>query len=330
MFGLSKAWLFGIGTAVAVAVVALLAWRALDTPIAPGAKPGSSALNLSQGDIAKADAVKAEAMKAEAAKQDAAKLDASKSDASKSDAAKSDASKAGTDNGTADGKSDGKGPTFDIVRVEPSGETVIAGRGAPDVGDPAPRPWQCHRRDQKRRQRAIRAWCRRLSVKGEHLLSLQGWRTGPRAPDRSRASRLRFRQPGKGEVIVALAEPGAATRRSSPSPRRLTPATRLATSRSRRWRPRTPAAFTRPASAMPGATVQLYLNGAVVATVRAGEGGAWSLKIARGMAPGAYAVRADQIGRATAKSSARAEVPFDYPANRQGRLDRPQGGRRSP
>jgi hypothetical protein len=59
--------------------------------------------------------------------------------------------------------------------------------------------------------------------------------------------------------------------------------------------------------------VRLYLNNAFLAEATAGADGRWSLTVERGMTPGAYAIRADQIDRANGAVTARAEVPFTYP-----------------
>ena len=67
-------------------------------------------------------------------------------------------------------------------------------------------------------------------------------------------------------------------------------------------------------SAAPGAAVRLYLNGSAVGDLRAGQDGSWSLHITKGMQPGSYVVRADQLDAASGKVVARAEVPFDYKA----------------
>jgi nucleoid-associated protein YgaU len=63
----------------------------------------------------------------------------------------------------------------------------------------------------------------------------------------------------------------------------------------------------------PGAQIRIWLNGTSVAQVQAGADGGWSLKIEKGMAAGAYAVKADQLD-ASGKVIAQAEVAFDYPA----------------
>jgi nucleoid-associated protein YgaU len=65
----------------------------------------------------------------------------------------------------------------------------------------------------------------------------------------------------------------------------------------------------------PNALVRLYLNGAYLADVTAGADGRWSLTVERGMAPGPYTIRADVIDRAGGAVVARAEVRFTYPQN---------------
>jgi nucleoid-associated protein YgaU len=65
----------------------------------------------------------------------------------------------------------------------------------------------------------------------------------------------------------------------------------------------------------PNALVRLYLNGSYLADVTAGADGRWSLTVERGMAPGPYVIRADAIDRAGGAVAARAEVRFTYPQN---------------
>jgi nucleoid-associated protein YgaU len=66
-------------------------------------------------------------------------------------------------------------------------------------------------------------------------------------------------------------------------------------------------------AADPDAVVRLYLNNAYLADAIAGADGRWSLTVERGMTPGAYAIRADEIDRTNGAVIARAEVPFNYP-----------------
>jgi nucleoid-associated protein YgaU len=65
-------------------------------------------------------------------------------------------------------------------------------------------------------------------------------------------------------------------------------------------------------TAPPGSTVRLYLNGSHVADAGTASDGKWSLTIARGVAGGKYALRADAVSGA-GKVVSRAEVPFDAP-----------------
>jgi len=62
--------------------------------------------------------------------------------------------------------------------------------------------------------------------------------------------------------------------------------------------------------------LRLYLNGSALIDVTAGRDGQWAIKIGKGLVPGHYAVRIDQLD-ASSKVVARAEVPFDYTASKQ-------------
>jgi nucleoid-associated protein YgaU len=66
-------------------------------------------------------------------------------------------------------------------------------------------------------------------------------------------------------------------------------------------------------AAAPNTIVRLYLNNSFLAEAVAGADGRWSLTVERGMSAGAYAIRADEIDRANGAVVARAEVPFNYP-----------------
>ena len=66
-------------------------------------------------------------------------------------------------------------------------------------------------------------------------------------------------------------------------------------------------------AAEPNAVVRLYLNNAYLADAIVGADGRWSLTVERGMTPGAYSIRADEIDRANGAVVARAEVSFNYP-----------------
>lgn len=296
MFGLSKAWLFGIGTAIAVFMVALLAWRVLDQKASQGpaahsmdatGTKSSTALSISPTEPAPVGPTAAAG----------ALLSPS-------------APVAGDEASTA------SGPKFDIVRVEPNGETVIAGRAAPNSlvrlldGDKIVAEVRADANGQF-------ALIPPVLGGGDHLLSLK--QDGQPATTLQQSVAVAVPRGGKGEVVVALAEPGAATRILSDKAASPDSGSRAALPRElsiRTVEAEDTGGFYATGLGIPGSTIRLSLNGAAVATVQASEDGRWSLKVERGMAAGAYAVRADQVGP-DGKVVSRAEVPFDYPGRRQ-------------
>ncbi len=223
-------------------------------------------------------------------------------------------------------------PQFDVVRVEPTGDAVVAGRAAPNskvvllnkgleiargLADangqfvilPPPLP------------------------PGDHLLAL-----GLEHPDGKTESTqnvtVSVPQKGGTETLVALTAPNQPTRilsdpgkpaaaggaapaaPTNSSGAAGSGATSTADVSIRTVEADDAGGFYATGTARPGATVQLYLNDALVATIKAGEDRQWSLKIERGMTGGAYRVRADVIDPQKGDVLARAEVPFDYPERR--------------
>jgi nucleoid-associated protein YgaU len=63
-------------------------------------------------------------------------------------------------------------------------------------------------------------------------------------------------------------------------------------------------------NAAPGAEIRIYLNETQVANVRAAADGSFGMTVEKGMSPGSYKVRADDIDAKTGKVLTRAEVPF--------------------
>lgn len=66
--------------------------------------------------------------------------------------------------------------------------------------------------------------------------------------------------------------------------------------------------------AQPGATVRLYLNDTLVAPGSAGTDGRVAFTIGRGVLPGDYRIRVDQVDSVSGKVKARSEVAFAVPA----------------
>jgi nucleoid-associated protein YgaU len=231
-------------------------------------------------------------------------------------------------------------PQFDTVRVEPSGDTVVAGHGEPnakvtllagqkilgeanadDGGDFVIVP-----------QRLL---------PGNYSLML-GSTTAGAKPVLSRQS-ITVSVPAKGQtgVVVALVQPGKpsqllidptaqkpaqqqASNNASNQTKPVVSAQVSANPSSQQFAQTKPRVAIKTAEvdkggfyaagfAPAGTHVRIYLNGSALTDVTAGTDGSWSLTIGKGVTAGHYVVRADAIDD-KGKVTARAEVPFDVPA----------------
>ena len=199
-------------------------------------------------------------------------------------------------------------PSFDVVRIDPTGDAVVAGRAAP------------------RAQVA-------LMLSGKPVAQAQANDDGqfvmlpPSLPPGDHVLALRATG-ADGEIVseqtVSIAVP---QRGGQPAVAALTEANKPTVVLSQ------PAAGAASGSALrivsvealqggsmfasgfapPGATLRLYLNESYIASVEAGADGKWSIRVERGMSAGSYRVRADRIGP-DGKTVSRVEAPFDYPA----------------
>lgn len=276
MSGLSRTWVFGVATAVSVSAVSLLAWRVIDSNPRLFSRTSAPSSALSQ---------QASPPLAPPAAPEAAR--------------------------PAGGATMANIPKFDVVRIEPNGDAVVAGRAAPgasinllDNGLVVARV--------KADENGQFAIVPPALKQGDHLLTLQV--EGHATPADAQTVAVALPTPGKGEVVVALVEPGQATKMlNEPAPAAQAEKTALAI---RSVDVDDNGGFFASGAAAPGGRIRLALNGAPVATVTAGEDGRWSLKVERGMNAGAYRVSAEQVDEA-GKVLAQTEVPFDYPGRRQ-------------
>ena len=206
-------------------------------------------------------------------------------------------------------------PEFDVVRVEPTGDAVVAGRAAPN-------------------SKVV------LLNKGVEIASAQADANGqfvilpPPLPPGDHILGLGAGQPngqlvspqnvtvsvpkrGGVDTLVVLSTPGQPTKilsdTAKPTPAQPAPAGPPGDVAIRSVEVDDRGGFYATGTAKPGATVQLYLNEAPLASVKAGEDRAWSLRVQKGMTGGSYRVRADVIDPAKGEVVARAEAPFDYP-----------------
>jgi len=241
-------------------------------------------------------------------------------------------------------------PSFDVVRVEPSGESVIAGRAAPGAMIELLRGDQVH-------ARAVADASGLFAIvppplpPGSHQVVLQSI-----APDgarqRSRESVTVVINTDKSRPLVALTAPDKPTvLLSNPEPPETKmpeepkPATQAAEAKpaevpaqaapqqQANAAPETPQAqqpahrpdikivsveteegklFVSGLSA-PGATVRLYLNEAFIAPGGAGGDGKVSFSIGSGVKPGDYRIRLDDVDPVSGQVKSRAEVNFNVP-----------------
>ena len=208
-------------------------------------------------------------------------------------------------------------PSFDVVRVEPGGETVVAGRAAP------------------KSQVTLLSGVRLLGQigadadgnfvilpqalsPGEHVLSLRS-RLGEQEVASQQTVTMVVPQGGTGGVIAAVDAPNQPTRvlsadnSAKPQPA-ASPADGAKGLRIASVEAMAGGGAFMSGQAPAGAPVRLYLNDSFVASVTAGPDGKWTVRIDQGMQQGAYNVRADVIG-ADGKPLGRVEAPFDLPVS---------------
>ncbi len=205
-------------------------------------------------------------------------------------------------------------PSFDVVSVEPSGDTVVAGRAAPNVkvalldgaktlaettsdaeGQfviiPTPLPPGDHR------VKLSAGLKENPETSGVVPVSVAGPPPTVAAP------------PAPTSMATAAPAPAGAT---APQATPLAPAG-AAPVAIRSIEASASGGMVAKGDAAPNATVRLYVSGAYVGDAKTRDDGRWSLTIAHGMTPGAYTVRADEIDRGGPKVVARAEAPFTFP-----------------
>ena len=199
-------------------------------------------------------------------------------------------------------------PEFDIVRVEPTGEIVIAGRAMPNALIVLMRGETQHgsaSADSEGRFAMVPS----ALPPGNHELRLVATdRTGTKTSKQSVF--VVVPQDRKGEAIVALQAPDTPTVNLN----------RVAQKQGERARVQifavdilTTGVMAASGSAEPGATIKLYLNDTFIANATAAANGSWSLTVEKGLTPGLYRLRADEVA-ADGKVASRAEIQFDVPA----------------
>ena len=209
-------------------------------------------------------------------------------------------------------------PHFDIARVEPDGSALVAGGAAPaaevDLLDDG--HVIAHVKTDDAGQFVILP---KDLTPGSHLLSLRT--EGAGAVESAQTITVVVPQSKKDEVLVALTAPGEPTQILSDTPPTNTP--QPVTQETPKAEPFVlirsveageGGAMFASGTANAGQVVELYLSDTAVAQAVTAADGHWSLTISKGMKAGAYKVRADALDD-KGNVVARAEVPFDYPAD---------------
>jgi nucleoid-associated protein YgaU len=186
-------------------------------------------------------------------------------------------------------------PAFDIARIEPTGEAVIAGRAAPGATVELLRNGELH----------VSA----IADQSGHFAMVP-----PRLPPGTYDLTLRSKQPdGKqatSKQSVAVVTPG---KPSVVLPKFAAPKPITGTVVVEAVEIEPGGKFHVTGRASPGATVRLYLNDSFVASVTAGADERFSVTINKGVSPGSYRVRLDEVESNSGAVRARAEVPFNVP-----------------
>jgi nucleoid-associated protein YgaU len=216
-------------------------------------------------------------------------------------------------------------PHFDVVRVEPDGSTVVAGQGRPETSVALLASGKVIG-EAKTDASGHFAFVPPALPPGGTALTLRQT-SGGVSVDSSQSVAVSVPEKGKdkGGLVVALAEPGQATRLLT-APQPAEPPQAAAVPEQAKPAPGPAPAlairsvelengngFFASGLAPPGTKLGIYLNNSHLADVVAGADSGWTVKLQQGLTPGHYSVRADASVNGKAVTS-RAEVPFDVPA----------------
>lgn len=177
-------------------------------------------------------------------------------------------------------------PAFDVVRSEPGGATVVAGHGAPKI--------KMALLDGDRVVDSVES-----DAEGQFVFM-----PPPLSPGRH-VLRLAPAGGAPGKSVRVDVPPAVAA--SPPPPAASAPAVAF---RSLEIEPS--GAFVVTGSGAAGHVLRVYLNGSFVVAVRPRKDGSWSVRVEKGMRPGRYELRADDVRGAEAKVLATAGTSFEY------------------
>ncbi|WP_249158216.1 LysM peptidoglycan-binding domain-containing protein [Bradyrhizobium jicamae] len=200
-------------------------------------------------------------------------------------------------------------PAFDIVNIEKTGETVVAGRAAPGATVELLRDGEVHDRAVADQSGQFVMVPRPLPP-GNYDLTLRVRQPDGKEITSRQSVAVALEAAAKERPMVALMTPDKPIEVLSKPPAAATAGGKLAIE----------AIETEPGGklhvsgqARPGASVNLYLNDSLIASAKADDSGRLSVTINKGVVAGNYRVRLDEVEPGSGKVNARAEVPFNVP-----------------
>ncbi|MBV8701161.1 MAG: LysM peptidoglycan-binding domain-containing protein [Bradyrhizobium sp.] len=198
-------------------------------------------------------------------------------------------------------------PEFDIVRIEPSGEAVVAGRAAPGSTVELLRNGEPHDRAVAGQSGEF-AMIPRPLPRGTYDLTLRAKQPDGKEVTSRQSVAVALEEAADEKPMIALMTPDRPTVVLSQ------PTAPAASAVAVDAVDVEPNGKTRVSGrARPGATVRLYLNDSFVAPVTADPDGRFAVTINGGVAPGNYRARLDEVDSSSGKVRARAEAPFSVP-----------------
>jgi hypothetical protein len=210
-------------------------------------------------------------------------------------------------------KSDDAGePTFDVARIEPTGEAVIAGRSRPGATVELLRNGELHDRTVADQSGQFVMVPSSPLPSGTYDLTLRSREPDGKQSTSRQSVAVAIEPRSTDRPVVALVTPDKPTvvlsQPESPKP---TPGTVIAEA----VEIESGGKFHASGRARPGGTVRLYLNEALIASATAAADGRFAFTINEGISPGNYRVRMDEVDPKSGAVHARAEVPFNVTAN---------------
>lgn len=209
--------------------------------------------------------------------------------------------------GAAPAKStDSSGPVFDVARIGPAGDAVIAGRAAPGASVELLRAGTVHDKTVADQSGEF-VFVPNPLPPGDYSLTLRATQSDGTVLTSKNSVAVALRS-GKPDVVLALLEkPPGALPGGKPDASRSADIAIVAVESKESGK------LYVSGRSEPGATVKLYLNGSYIASTTASAEGRVAFAIGSGITPGNYRVRLDVVDGAAGLRS-RAEGSFSAPA----------------